>query len=150
MDAQQPETDTIRVLVAEDDDAFAEITTLLLQRSQRIEVIGTARDGKEALAMADALGPDVVVMDLDMPVLGGIEATRVLSERGGARVVVLTGSDIADDIQLAREAGAAAYVPKIRIAQELVPAVVGVARGDTPLVASGGAPGSLASPDSPQ
>ena len=142
--------ETIRVLVAEDDDAFAEITTLLLQRSERIEVIGRARDGKEALAMADALGPDVVVMDLDMPILGGVEATRLVVERGDARVVVLTGSDIAGDIHLAKGAGAAAYVPKIRVAQELVPAVVGVARGDTPLVPSGGAPGSLASPDSPQ
>ena len=148
MDAQPRETEAIRVLVAEDDDAFAEITSLLLQRSTRLELVGRARDGAEALALVDSLGPDVVVMDLDMPVLGGVEATRVIVDRGAAWVVVLTGSDIAGDIELARGAGAAAFVPKIRVAQELVTAVVAVARGENPLVTSGGAPGTPASHDS--
>ena len=148
METEARERETIRVVVAEDDDAFAEITILLLERDERVELVDRARDGAEALALVDSLGPDVVVMDLDMPVLGGIEATRVLSERGAARVVVLTGSDITDDIELARTAGAAAYVPKIRAAEELPPAVLSVARGESPLIDSGGAAESLATPDS--
>jgi DNA-binding NarL/FixJ family response regulator len=103
----------IRVLVADDHRLFAESLTIMLEVEPRIEVVGYAADGREAVALAAILSPDVVVMDLDMPVMDGIEATvGVRRSAPGAKVVILTGSRDERDAERARQAGATAYLSK--------------------------------------
>jgi DNA-binding NarL/FixJ family response regulator len=112
--------DRIRVLVADDHRLFAESLTIMLEVEPRIEVVGCAADGREAIALAAILCPDVVVMDLDMPVMDGIEATRGVSRSApGAKVVIVTGSRDERDAERAREAGAPAYVPKEASVEQL-------------------------------
>lgn len=112
MNAAKP----LKVLVADDDPLFAEIVTILLAAEERIDVVGDAADGKEAVELAASLLPDVVLMDLSMPVMDGIEATRTISSSlPSVRVVVLTGSASLADVDSARAAGAVAYVTKDRI-----------------------------------
>lgn len=120
-----------RVLVAEDDDAFAEALKLALATEPGIEVIAHARNGAEAVALAARLVPDLVVMDVEMPVLDGIEATRRIRAGDSARhVVVLTGSDVDVHGNAAWEAGAVAFLPKRTGADELL-RVVRELRSDT-------------------
>ncbi len=119
----------IRVLIADDHRLFAEALEAILVADERIEVVGRARDGREAVDLTLALQPDVVLMDLSMPVLDGFEATREI--RGSdARVciLVLTGSNARTDVDRSREAGASGYVTKDRIASVLVDAIVEVGR----------------------
>ena len=85
---------------------------MLLSRDDRIEVVGAAGNGLQAVEMAEELEPDLVLMDLEMPVMNGVEATRILTERGGAGVILLTGSDSTVDVDSALGAGALGYLPK--------------------------------------
>jgi DNA-binding NarL/FixJ family response regulator len=115
----------INVLVADDHRLFVEALEAILAADPRLSVAGTARTGGEAIELEQALVPDVVLMDLDMPVLDGVEATRRIRERRpDARVVILTGSNAREDVDRARRAGAAGYVTKDRIASELIDAIV--------------------------
>jgi DNA-binding NarL/FixJ family response regulator len=119
----------IRVLIADDHRLFAEALEAILSTDTRIAVTGTARDGREAVALADEDPPDVILMDISMPVMDGIEAVQELQRRGiDSGVLMLTGSNAADDVDRARQAGAAGYVTKDRIAAELIDAIVEVAR----------------------
>jgi CheY-like chemotaxis protein len=116
---------SIRVLIADDEDEFAHMLEELLDAEEELAVVGRARNGEEAIALTKALSPDLVLMDLNMPVLGGIEATRRISESGlSAAVVILTGLDIAGDCDRAREAGALGYVRKMRITEDLMDAIL--------------------------
>ena len=118
----------IRVLIADDHPLFAETLVALLATDPRIEVVGSAPDGKEAVRLWRKLRPDVILMDISMPVMDGFEATRrIRKERGDACVLMLTGSNSRTDVARARKAGAAAYVTKDRIAAELIEAIVQVA-----------------------
>jgi len=118
----------LRVLIADDHHLFAEALGLTLGTDERLEVVGYARDGKEAVRLAAARRADVVVMDLEMPVMDGIEATRLIREQdAGACILMLTGSDSREDVDHARQAGATGYVTKDRIAAELVDAILEVA-----------------------
>jgi two-component system, NarL family, nitrate/nitrite response regulator NarL len=118
----------IRVLVADDHRLFAETLEALLATEGRVKVVGSARDGKEAVRLARKLGPDVILMDISMPVMDGFEATRrIRRQRKDACVLMLTGSNSRTDVDLARKAGAAGYVTKDRIAAELVDAILEVA-----------------------
>lgn len=120
----------VRVLIVDDHTLFAEALQAVLSMDRRIEVVGTAKDGAEGVALAAELDPDVVLMDISMPVLDGIEATeRMSSAAPRARVLVLSGSNAADDIDRARRAGAVAYATKDRIAAELVQSILDTAAG---------------------
>ena len=119
----------IRVLIADDHRLFAEALEAILSSDPRTVVIGRAANGDEAVRRAAELKPDVVLMDISMPVLDGIAATRrIRAERPAAVVLMLTGSSSPEDVHAARVAGAAGYVTKDRIAAELIETIVAVAR----------------------
>lgn len=118
----------LRVVIADDHRLFAEALEAILTTDDRIEVVGQASDGAQAVELARALDPDVVLMDVSMPVLDGFEATREIREKGNVRVLMLTGSNSRDDVDRSREAGASGYVTKDRIASELVATIVEVTR----------------------
>ena len=123
----------LRVLIADDHRLFAEALQAILAGDERIEVVGQASDGSEAVALTRKLGPDVVLMDVSMPVLDGFEATREI--RAGSketRVLMLTGSNSRADVDRSREVGASGYVTKDRIASELVAAIVEVTQRRLP------------------
>jgi DNA-binding NarL/FixJ family response regulator len=117
----------LRVLIADDHRLFAEALEAILATDDRIEVVGQAGDGSEAVELARRLGPDVVLMDVSMPVLDGFEATReIRAASDDTHVLMLTGSNSRADVDRSREAGASGYVTKDRIASELVAAIVEV------------------------
>ncbi len=118
----------VRVLIADDQRLFAEALEAILTTDGRIAVVGRAANGEEAVALARDDRPDVVLMDIAMPVLDGIAATEAIAvEAPETRVVVLTGSDAPEDITRARAAGAAGYVTKDQIAGDLVRAILAAA-----------------------
>ena len=128
MEAATKLEERIRVLIADDHRLFAEALEAILAGESRIEVVGRARNGKEAVDLAEKLDPDVILMDISMPVMDGVEATRMI--RGGkpnACVLMLTGSNAREDVDRARVAGAAGYVTKDRIASQLVDAIIDTA-----------------------
>ncbi len=119
----------LRVVIADDHRLFAEALEAILTTDDRIEVVGQASDGAQAVELARKLDPDIVLMDVSMPVLDGFEATReIREESAGVRVLMLTGSNSRDDVDRSREAGASGYVTKDRIASELVATIVEVTR----------------------
>ena len=118
----------VRVLIADDHRLFAEALEAILDVDGRIEVAGHASTGEEAVAVALRERPDVVLMDISMPVMDGFEATRRIADALPATaVLMLTGSNSRIDVDEARQAGAAGYVTKDRIAAELVGAILEVA-----------------------
>jgi DNA-binding NarL/FixJ family response regulator len=115
----------VRVLIADDEPLFADALEVLLAADGRIEVVGSVRDGHEAVQLARDLAPDLVLMDLSMPGLDGFAATeRIVREAAGVRVLVLTGSDDPADVAKARRAGAVGYITKDQIAEALVDAIL--------------------------
>ena len=118
----------IRVLIADDHRLFADALEAILTIDERIEVIGKAYDGEQAIRLAAAEKPDVVLMDIAMPRMDGVEAARrIRRKRKPPLVLMLTGSNSRSDIDRAREAGAAGYVTKDRIASQLIEAIVELA-----------------------
>jgi len=114
-----------RVLIADDERLFAAALELILGSDERIEVVGTAFDGKQAVELTLDLAPDVVLMDLSMPGLDGFAAIEaILSEASPPRVLVLTGSADPADIARARTAGVYGYLTKENIAGDLVERVL--------------------------
>jgi NarL family two-component system response regulator LiaR len=117
-----------RVLVVEDDDSFAEALTQLLEADSRLEVAGRARDGREAIELAEALRPDVVLMDIVLPVMDGVEATREIRRRQPTiPVVAITGSEYEERALEVQDAGAVDFVRKGRLDPDLVDIVVAAA-----------------------
>ena len=111
----------IRVLVVDDEPLFTEMLQALLEVEEGIEIVGKAQDGRQAVELASDLDPDVIVMDVSMPVMDGIDATRQIRERNPtATILILTGGASITEIDQARTAGAAAYLTKDRIGSELV------------------------------
>jgi DNA-binding NarL/FixJ family response regulator len=123
----------IRVLIADDHRLMREGTAALLRAHEDIEVVGLAADGREAIALAERRAPDVALLDLSMPEVGGIEACATLNARG-ISVLILTVSEREEDLYAALRVGAAGYLLKDMPPRELADAVLGAGRGD-PLVA---------------
>jgi DNA-binding NarL/FixJ family response regulator len=120
----------LRVLVVEDDDSFARAVSMLLEADGRLEVVGMARDGREGVELAEALRPDVVLMDILLPVMDGIEATREIRRRQPATEVVgITGLAYEDRALEVSNAGAIDFVDKSMLGPELVDIVVAAAHG---------------------
>jgi two-component system, NarL family, nitrate/nitrite response regulator NarL len=111
----------IRVLIVDDEPLFMQMLQSLLDVEAGVEVVGEAANGKQGVNLAQELEPDVIVMDVSMPVMDGLEATREIRERDPqARVLILTGGTNVTDIDKARTSGASGYLTKDRIAAELV------------------------------
>ncbi|MGW1765292.1 response regulator [Streptomyces sp. NPDC002073] len=121
---------TIRVLVAEDQSAVRAGLVLILRSAGDIEVVGEAADGAEAVRLARELRPDLVLMDVQMPVLDGVSATRQVVAEGLADVLVLTTFDLDEYVFGALRAGAVGFLLKNAEAAELITAVRTVARGE--------------------
>jgi DNA-binding NarL/FixJ family response regulator len=116
---------TVRVLIADDHRLFAEALEAILASDDRLEVAGRAGNGAEAVRVALRERPDVILMDIAMPVMDGLQATRQIREQWPtACILMLTGSNSRSDVDRAREAGAAGYITKERIAAELIEAIV--------------------------
>ncbi|UJP39853.1 response regulator [Cellulomonas palmilytica] len=125
---------TIRVLVADDHPVVRSGIAGLLGVEPDVDVVGEASDGEEALALAHALHPDLVLMDLRMPRLDGAGATaRIVAELPGTHVLVLTTYETDTDILRAVEAGATGYLLKDTPRAELVAGVRAAARGEAAL-----------------
>ena len=109
-----------RILIAEDDESFLEAIALLLEQDDRFVLAGTAHNGEEAVTLAEELAPDAVVLDIEMPVLDGVEATRRLREVApDLPIVAVSGHDYEERVLEIRQAGADDYVRKARLAEEL-------------------------------
>jgi DNA-binding NarL/FixJ family response regulator len=118
-----------RVLLADDSHLFDDAVELILEADERVEVVGRALDGAQAVTLARELDPDVVLLDLSMPGVGGIEAIEaMLRDDAARRVLVLAGSADPADRAKAEQAGAVGYLTKEQIADELVPGVLAAAR----------------------
>jgi len=122
---------SIRVLLVDDHALVREGIRALLELQNDIDVVGEASDGREAVQKAQALTPDVVVMDISMPSMGGIEATRqIVKENPSARVVILSRHDNLSYARFLLQAGASGYVPKKAVSAELAAAIRAVYAGE--------------------
>lgn len=127
----------IRVLLVDDHAMFREGVRSLLTSYDDIEVVGEATNGKEALEKVSHLNPDVVLMDIAMPVMGGIEAARrIQKESPGAKILTLTQYEDSEYILTVLRVGVKGYIPKIATAIELVSAIRTVYKGDSYLYPS--------------
>ncbi|GGT33514.1 response regulator [Streptomyces purpureus] len=148
---------TIRVVVAEDQSAVRAGLVLILGSSPEIEVVGEAADGEQAVELARELRPDLVLMDIQMPRMDGVSATRQVVAEGLADVLVLTTFDLDEYVFGALRAGASGFLLKNTDAKELIEAVRTVARGEgliapavtRRLIAEFAAPRPVRSPDAP-
>jgi DNA-binding NarL/FixJ family response regulator len=120
---------TIKVLIADDQVLVRSGFRMILEARDDLEVVGEAGDGEQAIRLAGQTRPDVILMDVRMPGLDGIEATRRLAG-GSARILMLTTFDMDEYVYAAMKAGACGFLLKDAPAESLIDAVRGAARGD--------------------
>ena len=121
----------IRVVLADDHRVVREGIRDRLEAEPGIEVVGEAADGRQALALVRRLAPDVVVLDVEMPEMTGVEVARAIRDGGlAARVLVLSGYDDAEYVSALLDAGAAGYLTKDESLRSIIEAVRGVAAGE--------------------
>jgi DNA-binding NarL/FixJ family response regulator len=109
-----------RILIAEDDESFLETIALLLEQDERFVVAGKARNGVEAVTLAEVVTPDAVILDIEMPLLDGVEAARQLRAASPQLpIVAVSGHDYEERVLEIRQAGADDYVRKARMDVEL-------------------------------
>ncbi len=122
----------IRVVISDDHELFRRGLRMVLEAEEDIEVVAEAADGQEAVSRVEALAPDIVLMDVRMPRMGGIEATRLIHQLfPSTRIVVLTVSDEEDDIYGALKAGAKGYLLKEVSIEEVAGVVRRVYAGES-------------------
>jgi DNA-binding NarL/FixJ family response regulator len=122
---------TVRVVLADDQPLVRAALRMVIAETSGLEVVGEAGTGAEAVALAGAERPDVVVMDIRMPGMDGIEATRLIAEEsGGAQVIMLTTFDDDDYLYGALRAGAAGFLVKDMALDDILDAIRVVATGD--------------------
>ena len=118
----------VRVLIADDHRLFAEALEVVLSSEARIEVVGRASDGGEAVELARRLHPDVVALDISMPTMDGFEAAAQMERlQRPPAVLMLTGSNSPEDVDRALRDGAKGYITKDAIAARLVDAILAAA-----------------------
>ena len=123
--------ETLRILIAEDHPLFRKGVISLLSSVPEFEVVGEARTGEEAVVRAADLQPDVILMDLQMPEVNGIEATRkILQESPSVRILVVTLFEDDDSVFMALRAGARGYVLKDSDEEEMLASIRAVGRGE--------------------
>jgi DNA-binding NarL/FixJ family response regulator len=127
---------SLRILIADDQHLVRAGFRTILGIQPDLEVVGEAADGTEAVAMAADLEPDVILMDIRMPGLDGIEATRRIVSRGQPRVLILTTYDLDEYVYDALEAGASGFLLKDTSPEQLTAAVRMVSQGDALLAPS--------------
>jgi DNA-binding NarL/FixJ family response regulator len=124
-------TKVARVLLVDDQTLFRTGLARLLEGDPRIEIVGQASDGAEAVIQAEKLQPDVVLMDLKMPNVDGIEATRqMIAANPNTRVLILTTFETDNHVIQALKAGASGYVLKDSLVEAIVSSVLAVAAGE--------------------
>jgi DNA-binding NarL/FixJ family response regulator len=120
----------IRILLVDDHEPFRHFVSSMLQQQANVQIIGEADDGLQAVQQAQALQPDVILLDIGLPGINGIEAARQLGEVGcNARIVFLTQESSPEVVQEALNLGAWGYIIKTQAGSELLPALEAVSRG---------------------
>lgn len=120
----------IKVLVVEDHTMTRLGLQMVLEQAENIDVVGLAEDGKKGVELAKELSPDVILMDIGLPVMDGIEATRTIKEQGSpAKILIYTSRDCGDDVFSALSAGADGYIMKGADENQLRMAISSVAEG---------------------
>ncbi len=123
-------TSSIRILLIDDQTTIRQALQMLLEREPGFEIVGGAADGETGIAFVERLYPDVVLVDIEMPGIDGIETTRIIKERfPDTNILILTGQDDQSCLQQALQAGAKGYLLKTTPAEDLVYAIRSVQKG---------------------